>query len=218
MSLFPDQTSSSSLDGNRRRKIKIPYEQLQESLIELEEKLDGILNKDLSQLPEDSKTITDFATLVKNTTRSYSKTSRELSSHCVTVGSVNEGQKIREKRSSRQKDAEEIIDSLRSMLSNLGSERISSMDVSSVRSGYSLASDLGPEAIVSPKLNLAEPVELEEATLQQTSGANVSTLSGMLPEPGMRNDCQTEAQQSPGTVEDPHQPASISSSPASGTI
>ena len=122
-----------------RRESRPSFATLEENLSKIEDSLDEVISFDLTKIKENAAGANDLASSAKKLICAYKKISRDMSTFCIKQGSVEEAQKVRDKRTEYVKDIREVLLSINAILIENGADLISNLEESSDRSGYSLS-------------------------------------------------------------------------------
>ena len=167
-----------------RRESRPSFATLEENLSKIEDALDEVISFDFTKIEENAAGANDLASSAKKLIRAYKKISRDMSTFCIKQGSVEEAQKVRDKRTEYVKDIREVLLSINAILSENGADMISNLEVSSTRSGYSLSSPLNfhspllsPENVTSPVLEPTSHDPLVDDKLPEQGAASPRTCN-----------------------------------------
>lgn len=127
-----------------RRRTTPPLPELRETYASQVHDFEELLSIEITDFQDSALHLGNFAKTLKSTSKSMFTISRELTSRLNKVGSIDECQRVRSQRLNFQKEVQEILNNINVLLSKLGLDKLSSFDDTSVRSGFSLSSQLSP--------------------------------------------------------------------------
>ena len=184
-----------------RREPRPTFTTLEENLSKIEE-LDDLLAFDLTKFKENATEPNGLASSAKKLIRSYKKISRDMSTFCIKQGSVDEAQKVRDKRTEYVKHVQEVLLAINTILCENCADLTSNLEESSVRSGYSLTSQLN---FHSP---LQSPKKATSPVFQHAS--HNPCVDHKLPEQGAASPrtCNASSATLPTSGQHAHQPSS----------
>ena len=112
---------------------------LQSQLQLAEETLLQSFEFDLSEIQDQPEQLRAFSSRLKQNIKDFNDASRSVSTRFIEIGSPHSSHEVRQHRLNLQKETSEIKFTIENMLKNLNLDGLSSWDLQSVRSGFSLS-------------------------------------------------------------------------------
>ena len=146
-----------SVSESIKRVTKPSMKTFQSQLQSAEETLLQSFEFDLSEIQDQPEQLRAFSFRLKQNIKDFNDASRSVSTRFIEIGSPHSSHEVRQHRLNLQKETSEIKFTIENMLKNLNLDGLSSWDLQSVRSGFSLSSQLQVDLPIAPPLRPLSP-------------------------------------------------------------